>query len=113
MPLSEKDKALLQDEHFDPRRVMVGCEAHQYYGPISNKIGVGAVKNLGEKHLSCTQCWMTYWVHDLASVPPSQRAERMEEAMEVVRNLNQMVEQGKWDYRALKRPEIIIEKDAH
>jgi len=92
---------------------MVGCEAHQYYGPIKNDTAVGFRNNLGEKHLGCTQCWMTYWVHDIASVPPSQRAQRMEEALEVVRNLNQMVEQGKWDYQGFKRPEISIEKDTN
>jgi len=102
--LTDKDKDLLKDEHFDPRKMMVGCAQHSYYGP-SKIIETHPAKN-------CKQCWMVYFLHDLANVPPSERAQRFEEIEEVVRNLNQMVETGKWDFKPFKHPEISIEKDA-
>jgi hypothetical protein len=102
--LTDKDKDLLKDEHFDPRKILVGCSQHFYYGPSKIK----------EVHPAqgCKQCWMTYFLHDLSNVPPSERAQRFDEIEEVVRNLNQMVETGKWDFKPFKRPEIEIEKDA-
>jgi hypothetical protein len=102
--LTDKDKALLTNEMFDPRGMMVCCATHQYYGPTK----------LVKSHpaTGCKQCWMVYFLHDLASVPPSERAQRFDEIEEVVRNLNQMVESGKWDYKPFARPDIKIEKDA-
>lgn len=102
--LTDKDKELLRDEHFDPRKIMVGCGQHHYYGPSKIKDVHPAT--------GCKQCWMVYFLHDLASVPPSEREQRFEEIVEVVKNLNQLVEGGKWDFKPFKHPEIHIEKDA-
>jgi hypothetical protein len=69
---------------------MLRCPTHQYYGPSK-------VSDI-QPTIGCKQCWLTYYFHDVLSVPPSERQHRMEEIFEVVSNLNRMYETGKWDY---------------
>lgn len=111
MALSEKDKQLLADEKFDPRKVILACPLHSYFGPETGKsAGIALVRKTGKMDAACKTCWMVYYTCALSMVPPSERAQRLEEMTEVVRDCNQAVEQGKWDYEPLARPEVHIEK---
>lgn len=101
--ISDRDKELLSDEQFDPRKLMLCCHQHFYFGPSPNT-------KVSPVH-GCKECWMVYFLHDLCTVPPSQRAQRMEEMVEVVRNLNQMYESGQWDFKPYAAPKVEIEKD--
>ncbi len=96
--LTAEDKKLIEDERFDPNRIILGCEAHKYFGPSEVTKAFPAE--------GCKRCWMVFIIHDLASVAPSERAQRFSEFEEVVRNLNQAVEHGKWDFVAFRHPEI-------
>lgn len=110
MALSDKDKALLADEHFDPRKVILGCPIHKYYGPTVAKHVPGVMKkNPTLMSLSCKTCWMVYYTVALSMIPPTDRAQRLEEMTEIVSDMNQAYEKGKWDFTPLAHPEVAFE----
>lgn len=111
MPLSEKDRTQLEDEHLDPRRLNLACEIHGYYGPYrrdSNFRGALIVPPKLRKHpaLGCSACMKVFYVFDILSVPPSERAQRLEELEEVIAKMVEFADRGQFNFIADRHPTI-------
>ena len=105
MALSESDKTDMLMEALDPTKVILRCGKHDYFGPV---------KGFAEKkpQLGCSDCWRVFYMHEMANTPPDKRREKLEELEEVLHNVVQLVEQGKWDVVINPHATIKIEKDA-
>lgn len=114
MPLSEKDRTQLADEKLDPRRLNLQCVIHNYFGPIGRNDqfqGARIVPAHMREHpvLGCAQCVKVFYIMDILSVPPSQRAQRFEELEEVVTKMVEYADKGQFDFNAYRHP--VIEHD--
>jgi len=89
MPLTEKQTTEFLSEALDSQKVNLYCETHSYYGPSKNHQAKPA-KN-------CPKCWMIFYFHDIASAAPHQRKQKLDELEEVLHNVVELVEKGKWD----------------
>lgn len=112
--LSDKDKAQLADERLDPRRLNLVCPIHNYYGPIGRNDqfqGARIVPVRFREHpaLGCAACIKIFYIFDVLSVPPSERAQRFEELEEVMTKMVEHAEKGKFDFRANRHPIIEFE----
>jgi hypothetical protein len=115
LPLSEKDRAQLEDEKFDPVRAYPCCPLHGYYGPYRKNDqfrGAMVVPAVIREHpvLGCANCIKVYWLCDIASVPPSQRAERFEELEEVMHKMLEQAEKGLFDFTAFRHAQITYDE---
>jgi hypothetical protein len=81
------------------------CPKHMYFGP--SKVADTKPKQ------GCSECWLVYFLHDIASVPPSQREQRLEELTEVIHKLNEHVEKGTWDFTPNRHAQIEFESEQH
>lgn len=109
--LSEKDKAQLTDEKLDPRRLNLVCPLHNYYGPIGRNDqfqGARIVPIRMREHpaLGCPNCIKIFYVFDVLSVPPSERAQRFEELEEVMSKMIEQAEKGNFTFEAFRHPVI-------
>lgn len=114
MSLSEKDRAQLADERLDPRRLNLCCPLHNYYGPIGRNDqfqGSRIVPARLREHpaLGCASCIKVFYIFDVLSVPPSERAQRFEELEEVMTKMVEQAEMGKFDFTAYRHPVIEYE----
>ena len=105
MPISEQDKSDIVANALDPNKVYFRCGKHNYYG--STKLLPNA-----KPATNCSDCWRVYYITYMANVPPSEREQQLQELEEVMANLVQAVEQGRWDFKVFNHPEISVEKDA-
>lgn len=111
MPLSPKDLAQLTDEKLDPRRLNLVCSIHSYYGPIGRNDqfqGARIVPIRMREHpaLGCANCIKIFYVFDVLSVPPSERAQRFEELEEVMSKMVEQAEEGNFTFTAYRHPVI-------
>jgi hypothetical protein len=118
LALTEADKIQLADEKLDPRKLYPCCAIHRYYGPITRDVMaaqrvVRSAYQSPDPVLGCASCMKVYFLYDLAQVAPSQRVERMEEMEKVLRDVVQLIEAGKWDFKVARHPTISVEKDGH
>lgn len=104
MPNLTPEQLKLLNELSDPTKVQVYCGTHQYFGPTKN--GVEA-----KPGYNCPKCWFVLYFHDIASTPPDKRAARLDELDEVLHKTVELVEQGKWDFEAIRHAEISMEKE--
>lgn len=103
MPYTDKDKAQLVEELFDPNKVSVYCGLHNYFGP--GKEGKFA------PHMDCPKCWLVYYIYDIANTPASQRRERMEELEQVVHHMVETAQKGQLDFNPLEHPQVVISSE--
>lgn len=89
MPLTEKQTNDYLAEALDSQKVNLYCKQHAYFGPSKT--------HEAKPHRGCQQCWMVFYVHDIASAPPHQRAQKLEELEEVLHKVVELVDAGKWD----------------
>lgn len=111
MPLSEKDHTQLLDERLDPHRLNLNCPLHNYWGPIGRHDqfqGARIVPVHMREHpaLGCASCIKIFYIFDVLSVPPSERAQRFEELEEVMMKMIEHAEKGKFDFTAYRHPVI-------
>lgn len=106
--LSSKSKEEAVAEALDPTKVTLYCKQHNYYGPTKLKFQ-GKIKSAPQ--LGCKNCWMVFYIHELANTPPDLRRERLEEIEEVLNKVVESVENGTWDFKPHAHPEITIEKE--
>lgn len=106
MNYSEHDiQAVLEEK--DSERLQLSCPKHRYLGG-----------KLPPETKGCKDCWMAYYVWDLATTPPSLRQERLDELESVVRHAVEYEQKGRFgkDFTLYEptdpRFEIKIEKDA-
>lgn len=85
-------------------RVNLMCGKHFYAGPSKNNPEI-------KPHPGCSQCWQVYFIKDIASVPPSMRAQRLDELEEVLHHMNEMVEKGTWDFEPYEHAKIEITEE--
>jgi hypothetical protein len=116
LPLTEADKAQLADEKFDPKRAYPCCPLHNYYGPVGKNDqfqGARIVPIHVREHpyMGCKYCIKVFYICDIASVPPSQRAERFEELEEVLTKLYEKAERGQFDFRVNRHAELKWDDD--
>lgn len=84
------DQAQLEtwaSEVLDTKKVLLHCGIHSYVG-----------SDTPPQPLGCKNCWEAYWWFKIASTPPHLRMERLEKAMKMVRDANQAVEAGNFDF---------------
>jgi len=111
LPLSEKDKAQLEDEKLDARRLNLCCALHNYFGPWyrdDSFRGAHIVPAVYREHpmIGCAACLKVYYVYDILSVPPSERAQRMEELEEVIAKMVEYADKGQFNFIADRHPTI-------
>ena len=75
-------------EVLDTKKVLLHCGVHKYVASDTPPPPVG-----------CKNCWEAYWWYKIASTPPHLRLKRLEEAMKMVRDANQAIEEGNWDFK--------------
>lgn len=114
MPLSIKDREQLADERLDPSRLNLNCPIHNYYGPIGRKDqfqGARIVPAHMREHpaIGCANCIKIFYIFDILSVPPSDRAQRFEELEEVMMKMIEQSEKGNFDFVAFRHPKIKYE----
>ncbi len=88
-------------EVMDNKRVLLSCEKHSY-----------VASETPPEPRGCKDCAQAYWWHKIASTPPHLRAERLQEALRVVRAAVESFEKGEFDFIVDEHPIISIEKDA-
>lgn len=115
MPLTDKDRIQLADEKLDPRRLNLNCPIHNYWGPIGRNDqfqGARIVPIRMREHpaLGCANCIKIYYIFDILSVPPSQRAERFEELEEVMLKMLEQAEKGNFDFVAFRHAQITYDE---
>jgi hypothetical protein len=88
-------------EVLNPQKVLLHCGVHNYIASDTPPPPRG-----------CKNCWEAYWWFKIASTPPHLRQERLEQAFKMVRDANQAIETGTWDFQVAEGyPEAKIEKD--
>lgn len=98
---SVAEKEAWAGEVFDDKKVLLHCGLHSYVG-----------SDTPPKPRGCKECWQAYWWFKIARTPPHLRAQRIEEAIKMVRDANQAIEQGTWDFHVDERyPHATIEKN--
>lgn len=95
---SESEVTALLAEVMDKEKVLLHCEPHRYLGSSTPPTSRG-----------CKYCWEAYYWYMLASTPPHLREERLELLERGVAHAVELVEQGKFDFEPLARPEIHTE----
>lgn len=104
MALTDPDKRQLLAEAFDDKRVTFWCARHNYMGPIKGKPEI-------KPFLGCANCWKIFFISEMATTPPSEREKKLSEIEEVLRNVVQLVEQGKWDFVPYQHAQVNIGED--
>lgn len=92
------------EEVFDPRRVTLVCQKHQYFGPVKGRPELMPT-------LGCVDCWKIFYISELTSTPPDKREEKLAEIEEVMRDVVQLVEQGKFDFEPYAHAQVKIGKE--
>lgn len=80
-------------------RITLYCADHMYTGPVKSHPEVKPSKN-------CPKCWQVYFIHDLASVPPGMREQRLAELEEVLYKMHEMVLAGTWDFNPYEHAKL-------
>lgn len=104
MALSDSQKKEMMDEIFDDQkinRVQFFCAQHAYRGPVKERPEI--VPGFG-----CANCWKIWYLHEIATTPPDERRQKLEEIEEVMHSMIKMVESGKWDFEPYEHAEVEI-----
>ena len=102
--LNDRQKYDMVMEAFDPQRVTVTCGKHMYFGPVKGRPEI-------KPNLGCADCWRVFYIHELADCPPDKRREKLEEIEEVMHQVVELVEKGKWDVNLLPHAHVEIGKE--
>lgn len=104
MALTDQQKKDVISEVFDDKRVTLRCGKHSYFGPVKGKPEF-------KPTLGCVDCWKVFYVHEMATTPPDERRQKLEEIEEVLHNVVQLVEQGKFDFEPFAHAQVEIGKE--
>jgi hypothetical protein len=100
--LSERDKKAMVEEALDPNKLNFWCKKHNYFGPIKGD------PNKSKPFMGCSDCWMIFYIHEMASCPPEKRYEKLQEIEEVLNQVVEMVEKGTWDFAPYDHAQVEI-----
>jgi hypothetical protein len=104
MAISEQDKEEMLAEIFDDQkinRVRFFCAKHAYQGPVKGQPEI-------TPGLGCADCWKIFYLVELATTPPSERKEKLEELEEVLHKAVALFEANKWDIEMYPHAQIEI-----
>jgi hypothetical protein len=90
MALTSKQKEDVLREIFSSEKIQLRCGKHRYFGPIKGHPEV-------TPFMGCPDCWKVFFVSELASTPPDERAQKLDEIEEVLHKMVEMIEAGTWD----------------
>ena len=88
-------------EVLDPKKVIITCEIHHYVPGRDVR-----------RHLGCKQCIMADYVKMFAETPPELREERLDQFEGLIHTLCELDDEGKFDLKLDRHPQLVIEKDA-
>lgn len=69
----------------DSERIQLVCPKHNYLGG-----------KIPPSTSGCKDCWLAYYIWDLATTPPSKRQERLEELEVVIHHMVEYEEKGQF-----------------
>src|SRR2546426_1384083 len=92
---TQAEQEQILSELLDPKRITVMCGLHSYI-PAR-----GTIPTEG-----CKQCWIAYYIDQMAQTPPHLREQRLEELESLVSKMVELKEQGKFDINLFERPTI-------
>lgn len=72
-------------EVLNSEKTQLVCSKHNYLGG-----------KLPPKTRGCNQCWMAYYVWDLATTPPSKRQERLDELESIINHAIEYDKKGQF-----------------
>jgi hypothetical protein len=99
MALTDAQKRDTLKELFDATRITVKCGKHLYFGPVKERPEVTPM-------LGCADCWRVFYISEMATTPPDERRQKLEELEEVMHNMVAMVERGTWDFEPYEHAQI-------
>ena len=113
--MNKADKARFIDEVLDPRRVIVYCGRHQYYGPMDEvkawRVNPTAKTIRTEPMEGCSRCWEVYFLHEIANAPPSKRNELLTQLEEAVHHAAELEDKRLFDFVVQRHANIEYEKE--
>jgi hypothetical protein len=101
MALSEQDKVDTLKELFDTQRVNLYCGLHNYHGPVK-----GAAEVMPT--MGCPSCIKVFLIHELATTPPSERRQKLDEIEEVLNHCAELDDKGEFDFVPYEHAQIEI-----
>ena len=91
MAFTETQKGEILSELFDSEKINVKCGKHFYFGPVKNNPKI--VPAMG-----CPDCWKVFFICEMASTPPDERRQKLDEIEETLHKVVELVERGIWDF---------------
>lgn len=101
MPLSEQDKIGTLKELFDAQRVNLYCAPHNYHGPVKGCAEIMPT-------IGCANCIKIFLISELATTPPSERRQKMDEIEEVLHHCIELDDKGQFDFKPYDHAQIEI-----
>lgn len=104
--MNQSDQEQVIREALDTEKIQLVCKKHNYLGG-----------KMPPKTSGCKDCWYAFYVWDLATTPPSQRQQRLDELEEVIHHAIEYEQKGQFtDFKLFEpgdpRLKIEYEKDA-
>jgi hypothetical protein len=101
MPLTEQQKRDILSELFDSEKINVKCGKHLYFGPVKGKPEI-------EPTPGCADCWKVFFICELASTPPDERHQKLDEIEEILHKMVEMIQNGTWDFKPYAHAKVQI-----
>lgn len=97
---SQREKFL--DEALDPNRTILFCGRHYYSAAPGTSPKAG-----------CVDCNKVFWFHEIATIPPHERREKLERLQSLVHRMAEDLENGTFDFEfnPSGHPEITTEHE--
>jgi hypothetical protein len=99
--LSDQDKIDTLKELFNSERINIKCGKHLYFGPIKGRPEVTPM-------LGCADCWKVFYISEMASTPPGERRQKLEEIEDVLHRMTEMIDKGTWDFKPYDHAQVEI-----
>jgi hypothetical protein len=104
MALTDKQKEEMLAEVFDTQKINVKCGRHLYFGPVKGKPEI--VPEMG-----CSDCWKVFFICEMASTPPDERRQKLDEIEEVLNHMVEMIIAGTWDLKLYPHAKVEFETE--
>jgi len=102
MAYSDAEKEQILRDIGDPKRVLVFCQKHMYFGEPETAPAAG-----------CKGCWLVYYTILIGRTPPHLRAQRIEELRSLISHMNEEVEKGNFDIDLFNQPVVTVDRNAN
>jgi hypothetical protein len=101
MALTEQQKTDMLSEIFDSAKINIKCGKHLYFGPVKGRPEITPA-------LGCRDCWKVFYICEMASTPPGDRRQKLDEIEEVLNKMVEMIVAGTWDFVPYEHAKIEI-----